>query len=67
MIVLTFITVVFMPAGIIGGTMGINVQVPWQFDKLESLYPWYSLVFVSVILMALITIVFARMKIFKLR
>ena len=29
MIVLTFVTIVFMPASIIGGTMGINVQVPW--------------------------------------
>ena len=66
MIVLTFITIVFMPAGIIGGTMGINVQVPWQFDKHESLWPWCWLVFASVIFMALITVVFARMQIFKL-
>ena len=32
MIFLTFITIIFIPAGVIGGTMGINVLVPGQFD-----------------------------------
>ena len=67
MIVLTFVTIVFMPASIIGGTMGINVQVPWQFDKLDSLYPWFGLVLISMLLMALITLIFERMNIFKLK
>ena len=52
MIFLTFITIVFIPPSVVGGTMGINVEVPAQ--SVESLVPFY--VVCSIILFAMTVI-----------
>ena len=58
MILLTFITIVFLPASIIGGTMGINVIVPYQFDVVESTVPFYVLCVIILACMILIAYCF---------
>ena len=59
-ILLTFITVLGLPPAIIGGTMGINVIVPGQFDVVEELWPFWMLIGIILLLMTIVFFVFRK-------
>ena len=62
MIFLTFITVLFMPCSIVGGTLGINVQIPGQFDVVEALWPFYICCGIILTFMIVISVAFWKVK-----
>ena len=62
MLALTIVTILTMPYSVIGGVMGMNVQVPGQVGD-DSLIPFYIVIVTMCLVTVILSVIFWRCKI----